>query len=257
MLQVANMTIREIALEAPLTTRVFEEFKIDYCCGGRVPFAEACEQAGIDPKILSGRLEQIMAESAGNTEFAEFSSQSDLVDHIVSKHHVFTRDEIARLTPLADKVCGKHGEHFPELLEIRDNFRKLGDELLFHMQKEEQVLFPYIKELEVAAEQNKPVNIPHFGTVQNPVRMMMFEHDAAGDILKAMRRLSNDYTTPPDSCPSFKGLYAGLEDLEKDLHRHIHLENNVLFPKAIAAETDIVMKEGAGSSAPCLAHALL
>lgn len=235
-MQFTNKTVREIALEAPLTTRVFEEFKIDYCCGGRVDFAEACQNAGVAPELVQQKLESVMRSTEPDAGSIENGSVTELVNHIVSTHHVFTRTELERLAPLMDKVARKHGDSHNELFEIKEKFQALNDELLPHLAKEEMVLFPYIKELDNARENSRSASTPHFGTVRNPVRMMMFEHDAAGELLRRMRELSSDYTPPEGACPSYGALYAGLEDLEKDLHRHIHLENNLLFEKAIEME---------------------
>lgn len=235
-MQFVNKTIRDIALEAPLTTRVFEEFKIDYCCGGRVSFVEACQNAGVDPQLVQKKLESVVSSGEPVSARIEQGSPTDLIDHIVRTHHVFTRDELIRLIALMGKVARKHGEAHPELFEMADKLDILNNELLPHMAKEEMVLFPYIVELDNATTRGRIAAPPYFGTVRNPVRMMMFEHDAAGDILRAMRNLSSDYAIPEGACPSFVALYAGLEDLEKDLHQHIHLENNVLFEKAIELE---------------------
>ena len=252
-MQVTNKTIREIALEAPLTTRVFEEFKIDYCCGGRVDFAEACVNAGVDPGSVQEKLESVLRSSKPANESIESSRPADLIDHIVKTHHVFTRAELGRLGPLMEKVARKHGDAHPELLEIQEKFNALNDDLLPHMAKEEMILFPYIKELDNASTTGQSATPPHFGTVRNPVRMMMFEHDVAGDLLRRMRSLSSDYAIPEGACPSFAALYAGLEDLEKDLHRHIHLENNVLFEQAIEMEgkTSDIVSECGGTNAGC------
>jgi regulator of cell morphogenesis and NO signaling len=241
MQEFATKTIREIALEAPLTTRVFEEFKIDFCCGGRVPFAEACEMAGVDPAVMTAKLEAAVEKAKTDGSYmSQKQSPSELIEYIVSTHHVFTRDELGRLLPLMNKVAGKHGENHPELFEIQRLLQELAADLMPHMQKEEMVLFPYIKQVEAATTRNMPIPLAHFGTVENPVRMMMFEHETAGDLLRQMRSLSSDYTTPDGACPSYKGLFAGIEDLERDLHRHIHLENNILFPDAIAAEKELL-----------------
>ena len=132
-----------------------------------------------------------------------------------------------------------HGENHPELLEIYVLFRELGADLETHMTKEERVLFPYVIRMEAAAKQQVPLFRPSFGTVANPVRLMMLEHDRAGELLKKIRRLSSDYATPADACVSYKTLYAALEELEKDLHQHIHLENNILFPKAVEMEPTV------------------
>ena len=163
-------------------------------------------------------------------------SQAELVTHIVEKHHAFTRDELERLEALLAKVCGVHGHNHPELFLIQDQFGKLRRDLEPHMLKEESVLFPYIIRMEDAATRNQPLPAPPFGTVRNPVRVMMAEHDAAGYILRRMREASSDYTVPADGCISYKTLYSALTELEVDLHQHIHLENNILFPRAIEEE---------------------
>ena len=230
-------TIREIALAAPATTRVFEEFKIDYCCGGRKKFADACFDAGIDPKILASRIDAVIHNQDGiDTDHPEDKKPSALIDYILAKHHIFTASEIERLTPLMAKVATRHGEHHPELSELQSVYGSLVDSLIPHMRKEESVLFPYIQQLESSHNANLSVPAPHFGTVQNPIRMMMADHDADGERLQRMRKITGDYTLPDDACPSFTALYAGLQDLESDLHRHIHLENNVLFPAAALLE---------------------
>ena len=238
-----DKTIREIALEAPLTIRVFENHKIDFCCGGRVPFTEACKKAGADPLTVLTELDQALASSSEANE-KEQKTAGELIEHIIRTHHDFTRSEIERLGPLADKVVSRHGENHPELAEIQKLFETLSDELLAHMQKEEMMLFPYIEKLERAATNNGVVPLAPFGTVNNPVRMMMFEHDQAGEMLREMRSLSADYTSPDGACPSYKGFYAGLEYLEADLHRHIHLENNLLFPQAVDLEKQIFAVAG-------------
>lgn len=241
MQEFTTKTIREIAVEFPATVRVFEEFKIDYCCGGRKPLSEVCESTGLDEKLVWGKIENAVkgvSETETNS-FPEHKKAAALIDYIIEKHHVFTRDEITRLNPLLDKVCRKHGDAHRELFGIQTAFRALSEELLTHMRKEEMVLFPYIKVLAAVVSTSIPIAEPHFKTVRNPVRMMMNEHDAAGDFLREMRDLSADYALPENACPSFGALYAGLEDLEKDLHRHIHLENNVLFPQAIELEEQV------------------
>jgi regulator of cell morphogenesis and NO signaling len=239
MQEFATKTIRDIALEAPLTTRVFEEFKIDFCCGGRVPFAQACEAAGVDPAVMTARLEAVIQGSPAGDEAREQRGPSELIEFIVSTHHAFTRDEFSRLLPLMNKVAMKHGENHPELIAIQKLFQELASDLMPHMRKEEVVLFPYIEQVEAAVDDRAAVPFAHFGTVENPVRMMMFEHETAGDLLRQIRELSKDFKAPDGACPSYAGLYAGMEDLEKDLHRHIHLENNILFPQAIEMEKQL------------------
>ena len=233
-----NTTVSELVLEMPAAARVFEKMGIDYCCGGQRSLADACANAGVEFRDL--QIELTLAGRAQPTEpNFQTTTLENLINHIVIKHHSFTRREIARLKALSDKVCMAHGENHPELLEIYVSFRELGADLETHMTKEERVLFPYVIRMEAAAKQQVPLFRPSFGTVANPVRLMMLEHDRAGELLKKIRRLSSDYATPADACVSYKTLYAALEELEKDLHQHIHLENNILFPKAVEMEPKV------------------
>ena len=226
-------TVRELAVEIPNATRVFEQFGIDYCCGGKKPLDEACRAANLSVQDVINALET--ATGPANHSVPS-DSLAELVDHIVKTHHKFTREEIARLEKLLEKVYSVHGKNHPELLAIRNTFHDLAQELTLHLMKEENVLFPYIIRLEEASLQNDPVLPPPFGSVQNPVRMMSQEHDSAGDALRQIRSASRDFSVPPDACISYRTLYQALEEFEADLHQHIHLENNVLFPRSIAME---------------------
>jgi regulator of cell morphogenesis and NO signaling len=233
-----NKTVRDVALELPQATRVFEKLKIDYCCGGDKPLGEACATAGVEV----ANLEQMLSEAAqtevqGNGLFdPQKATLSELVGYILDKHHVYTKEEMARLEPLIEKVIAAHGENHPELQGIGAFFQQLCADLKPHMFKEEQILFPYIIEMERSTVENRPAPFAPFGTVTNPIRMMMMEHDTAGDLLRELRALSSNYTVPPDGCISYQTLYRALEAFEQDLHQHIHLENNILFPRAIEME---------------------
>ena len=233
-----DKTVRDLALEMPQATRVLEKLKIDYCCGGDKPLGEACATAGIEVANLERMLEEAgQAEAQGNASLDfQQATLSELIGHILDKHHVYTKSEMARLEPLVDKVIGAHGENHPELREIGEVFQTLCADLKPHMFKEEQILFPYILEMEIASLQNRPAPLAPFGTVNNPVRMMMMEHETVGDILRELRALSSNYTVPADGCISYQTLYQALEAFEQDLHLHIHLENNILFPRAIELE---------------------
>lgn len=233
----STKTVKEYALEMPGATRIFEKLGIDYCCGGGKSLAEACARAGVAVDEVLGSLEQ--TERSNETLASEgwqTESLAELITHIVEKHHTFTRQELARLDALLAKVCSVHGRNHPELSRIRNQFQELSRELDPHMLKEERVLFPYIIQMEEAAKNNRTLPTPPFGTIRNPVRVMMAEHDAAGDILREMRALSSDYTVPEDACISYQTLYGALAALEADLHQHIHLENNILFPRAAEME---------------------
>ena len=231
-------TLRELVLEAPAAARVLEKLGLDYCCGGSQSLDQACRAANlpIDHVLDSLEAAQLATKPEGKDRDWQQEALADLVAHITSTHHKYTRSEIARLTPLLEKVCSVHGQNHPELHSIQTNFRGLVDELTTHMMKEEMMLFPYIVRMEESVIEKQPILPPPFGAVQNPVSMMMHEHDSAGDALRAMRKASGDYATPADACVSYQTLYKALAELEADLHQHIHLENNILFPRAIAME---------------------
>jgi regulator of cell morphogenesis and NO signaling len=236
-----NRTVRELALAMPDATRVFERLRIDYCCGGSHTLSDACRAAGVQIEDVVGLLEDGDRSPARDGSALDFQSLTlaELISHIVEKHHVFTTAEMARITALVEKVCGKHGENHPELLEVGALFARLCDELRPHMLKEERVLFPYVIALESAVAQRSPAPFAPFGTVSNPVRMLMSEHDVAGDLLRELRATTRDYAAPGDACMSYRTLYNALADLEADLHQHIHLENNVLFPRAVELEASL------------------
>lgn len=233
-----DMTVRDVAIELPQSTRLFEKLKIDYCCGGNRPLVEACASAGVKVENLMEMLNQATESATQNDGVLDFQNASlpQLIDHIVSTHHVFTKSEMNRLQALVDKVLNAHGGNHPELVQVAEIWYQLCADLKPHMFKEEQVLFPYITGMAEAADQNRPGPFAPFGTVNNPIRMMMMEHDTAGDLLREMRSLTSDYQTPPDACISYQTLYRAMEEFEKDLHQHIHLENNILFPKATQLE---------------------
>lgn len=227
-------TVRELVLENPAAARVFERFGIDYCCGGDKSLAEACAAAKVPASDVIAALESPGSGSAERDWSA--APLAELAQHIVEKHHTFTREEMKRLEPLLAKVVSVHGQNHPELLRVRGAFQELCQELSLHMMKEEQILFPYIAEMEAAATSHRPLPPAMFGTVQNPVRMMMLEHDSAGQALAEIREKTNAYALPPDACVSYQTLYRALREFEADLHQHIHLENNILFPRALKME---------------------
>lgn len=231
-------TVREFAVELPGATRVFEQLGIDYCCGGGRSLAEACAVAGIEIERTLTALAEAGQQTGATVAAAQFQTGTlkELIAHILETHHVFTRQEIARLDALLAKVCGVHGANHPELLRVQALFQELARDLTPHMLKEEQILFPYILRLEEAANGGQPAPRPPFGTVRNPVRMMMLEHDTAGELLRRIRRTSRDFNAPPDACISYQTLYGALAAFEADLHQHIHLENNLLFPRAVELE---------------------
>lgn len=228
-------TVRELALENPAATRVFERLHIDYCCGGGRSLDEACRVAGVEPERVIRALE---GEPAANVDDRDWSRATlgELVDSIRDTHHVYTRDAIARIPRLIEKVVAAHGANHPELRRVDAVFGGLAQELATHMMKEEMVLFPYVVRMEEAVLAGEPPLPAPFGTVRHPVRMMEHEHDSAGNALRELRALSNEYTAPADGCLTYQTLYGAMAEFEADLHRHIHLENNILFPRAVQME---------------------
>ena len=231
-------SVRELALEIPASTRVFEKLGIDYCCGGKKSLEEACRAANLNIHQVVASLEQLgqPAVASGKERNWHEEPLAVLIGHIQQTHHKYTREEIARLGPLFEKVCSVHGSNHPELLQVYEAFKGLAQELGPHLMKEEMILFPYIVRMEGAVTRKESVGPAPFGSVQNPVSMMEHEHDSAGNALRAMRQGSNGYSAPTNSCISYQTLYNALAAFETDLHQHIHLENNILFPRAVAME---------------------
>lgn len=230
-------TVGEIAAETPNATREFEKLGIDYCCGGSRTLGEVCAEAKISVDEVLARLEKSSAVTAsGDSKDWQNQPLADLIAHITSTHHVFVREECPRIEALTAKVVGVHGKNHPELLQVQAVFSALTEELRVHLMKEEQVLFPYLVRLEESFVAGEPAPPAMFGPVVNPVRMMMQEHDSAGDALRTFRSVTNDYSVPADACISYRTLYQALQGFEADLHQHIHLENNILFPRAVAME---------------------
>jgi regulator of cell morphogenesis and NO signaling len=233
-----DKTVGDVAVELPEATRVFEKLRIDYCCGGDQFLSEACANAGVQLADLERMLAEVQRaeQSADEIDFQR-TTLGELIAHIFNKHHVYTRNEIVRLGELFKKVVAAHGQNHSELFGLQQFFQDLCADLSPHMFKEEEILFPHILEMERLAVEKRPPHIAPFGTIINPIRMMMIEHDRAGDILRELRRVSSNYTVPADACISYQTLYRALEAFETDLHQHIHLENNILFPRALALET--------------------
>ena len=235
-----SKTVRELAVELPYAPRIFENLGIDYCCGGKRTLAEACAQSGIPVATVLERLATAEAAvqngDAGVAKNWAKGSTGELIDQILQRHHAYVREESPRLKQLFAKVASKHGEKHPELLRAQELFDSLAEELAVHLMKEEQILFPYILRMEESQISREPVPPSCFGTVRNPIAMMLSEHDNAGELLKQIRKETGDLKTPEDGCVSFQSLYRDLLAFEADLHQHIHLENNILFPRALAME---------------------
>jgi regulator of cell morphogenesis and NO signaling len=232
-------SLADVIRTVPGSERTLESFGLDYCCGGARTLAAACQDAGLDPstvlKVLQG------AEAQPAPDWASMAPGA-LVDHLEATHHAYLHAELPRLSALADKVTGAHGTRHPELVAIQQAYETIRADLEPHLAKEERVLFPMIR------EQDRATAPPQFhcGSLQNPISVMLSEHDNVGELLVTLRRLTHDYEAPADGCASYQALFEGLAGLEADTHLHVHKENNVLFPAVVAREEALAV----GSAQP-------
>jgi regulator of cell morphogenesis and NO signaling len=232
-----TQTVREIVQQHPAAVPVFEALGIDYCCGGSKSLEDACRKRNVPLGEVLANLASALVPRPGK-EDAQWmtSSLGELADHIVQQHHSYARRELGRLNALSEKVLLRHGNKYPELAQIRDRVNAMASEVLTHMLKEEQVLFPRLNTIEEAARNGTNPGPAFSGSLINPIRHMMEDHDDTGELLRSLRSLSYDYQSPEGACMSHQALYRGLAELERDLHQHIHLENNILFPRALEFE---------------------
>jgi len=230
-------TVGEIAAENPASVRVFQRLGIDFCCGGKLPLAEACQARGIVPGDLMAELEQAAAGRPADLRDWNAASFAELIDHIVSTHHAYMKSELPRLDAMLAKVLNAHGaNHGDSLVPLSRTFAGLREEIEGHLAKEEMVLFPMIRKMEAARAAGTAAPVNHCGSVNNPIHVMEHEHESAGRALESMRAVTGNYTLPEGACNTYRALFSGLEEMEADLHRHIHLENNILFPRAARLE---------------------
>lgn len=233
-------TLGEIVAKDLRKAQVFKKFGIDFCCGGKKTVKEACMEKGLDITKVEQELQQAdRLPAARPLPYGDWSL-SFLADYIVNSHHSYVLKTLPDLVAYATKVKNVHGDRHPELLRIHQLVEEINSELLAHMIKEEKVLFPYVKQLEAAAGQLQILPPAHFGTVQNPINMMEMEHEVVGKNLEEIRQLTHNYKLPEDACASYSLLYRLLDEFEEDLHLHIHLENNILFPKAVDLEKQFI-----------------
>ena len=232
----SNKTVGNIVADDYRTAGVFSQLGIDFCCKGNRTIDEVCTKKGIDKYALLEELERVTANN--NNQGIDFKSwELDLlIDYIEKKHHRYVEEKIPQLLSFLLKLEQVHGAQHPELFEIKKLFKRSADELTQHMKKEELMLFPFIKKMVEANRNNAPINNPGFGSVANPIAMMMEEHENEGERFEKIVELSNNYTPPADACNTYKVTYQMLQEFEADLHAHIHLENNILFPSAIVLQ---------------------
>jgi regulator of cell morphogenesis and NO signaling len=234
MIEFSTRTVGELAVEVPASIRVFEAWKIDYCCGGRTPLPEACATAGKSVDEFVARLTSAAVIPEDAARDWSGATLTAIASNIVKTYHDYTREELQTLTPLAAKVLGVHGERHPELAEVVTLIADVSADMLPHMLKEEQILFPYVNQLELGSAPT-----PFFGTVKNPVRHMMLDHDRVGELLARLRTITSDYTVPGNACFSYRELYRRLPEFEARTHEHIHIENNLYFLRAVQLEDQV------------------
>ena len=235
---IQTKTVADYVTENIKTAHIFKKHGIDFCCGGGVSIKKACEKNNVNFDELVNELNNLEKNTSYLNDYNKWELDF-LIDFIKNTHHKYVEENLTLLKQYGDKVANVHGPHYSELLEIKDLIHTVSDELTVHMKKEELILFPFIKKLVSAQRDGAKVEIPNFETVDNPIKMMEEDHDNAGDIFKRISKLTNTYKTPEGACNTFKALYAKLEEFEDDLHQHVHLENNILFPKAKAIEASL------------------
>ena len=228
-----NDSLADLVTTRPGLAARLDQLGLDYCCGGQRRLVDAVTEAGLD---LADVLDELVsADVAAETVDWAAMTPAVLVDHLEASHHTYLRDALPRLGALVDKVTAVHGERHPELAEVRAVFAELRADLEPHLLKEERILFPMIRELAAATE----APAFHCGSLVNPIRVMLAEHDTAGDLLARLRTLTGGYAVPDDGCASYQALYDGLAELEADTHLHVHKENNLLFPAVLATERSL------------------
>lgn len=232
-----SQVIGELVAQNYKTASVFKKFKIDFCCNGNRTIAEACERKNIDANVLINELINTEVHHEQNIDFNAWELDL-LADYIEKTHHRYVVAKIDEIKPYLNKVARVHGEHNPELKEIELLFNQSADELTQHLMKEENILFPFIRAMVNNKIEQKPLLVPHFGTVENPIAMMKHEHQNEGERFEKIAELSDNYNPPAHACNTYRVTFSLLKEFEDNLHQHIHLENNILFPKAIELEKE-------------------
>jgi regulator of cell morphogenesis and NO signaling len=234
----ANSKVGQIVVEDYRTAEVFKKFGIDFCCGGKKLLSKACTEKEINLQDVETALEAatVLSTQPSNDEFSQWPLDK-LADYIVNRHHTYVRESTPILLEFTAKIARVHGDGHPELLEIQELFTAIAEELQLHMQKEEHVLFPFVKNLVEAKENNMALSgVP---SIANPIGVMENDHEVVGKLMERIKTLSNNYVFPENACNSYRFTFAKLQEFENDLHQHIHLENNILFVKAQQIENEL------------------
>ncbi|MCX2837178.1 iron-sulfur cluster repair di-iron protein [Salinimicrobium sp. MT39] len=233
-----SKTVAEMVTENIKTAHIFKKHGIDFCCGGGISLDKACEKYNVDYNLLTQELLNVDQSNSRATNYNRWELDF-LTDHIINVHHAYVEENIPLLLQYSARVAQVHGSHYTELLEIKELVKEVAGELSAHLKKEELILFPFIKQMVRAKKENTQLPVAHFGSVDNPIKMMETEHEDAGELLRRIAKLSNNYTPPQGACNTYKAYYAKLEEFEQDLHQHVHLENNILFPKSLLLEKEL------------------
>lgn len=236
-------TIGEYVAKDFRTAAIFSKYGIDFCCKGNRTIEEACDKKEIDSNALLEQINTVLSTKNDSSIDFKLWPLDLLADYIEKTHHRYVEEKTQVILPFLDKLCKVHGANHPELFEVNELFKGCAGELAQHMKKEELILFPFIKKMVKATLTDELIDQPHFGTIKNPIAMMMEEHEAEGDRFVKIAALTNNYTPPADACNTYRVTFAMLEEFEQDLHKHIHLENNILFPKAAELEKEFSAQE--------------
>lgn len=233
-----DKTIGDYVAEDYRTAAVFKKHQIDFCCNGNRDVSEAAAKKKIDPEVIFRELEAVKTQSNTATDYAAWPLDL-LADYVEKRHHRYIEEKTPVISGFLEKLCKVHGGHHPELFEINEIFKASTGDMAKHMKKEELILFPFIAKMVKTKLAGTELTPAHFGSVGNPVQMMMEDHNVEGECFRKIAELSSDYTMPSDGCNTYRVTFAMLKEYEEDLHLHIHLENNILFPKAIELEEEL------------------
>ncbi len=235
-----KLTLSQIVTNNFRAAAIFEKYDLDFCCRGNKPIEQACTEKGINKEPIISELENLFTSTPAADAKYENWQLDFLSDYIINNHHTYVRNMIPIISAHAEKVAMVHGARHPEVIDVAKKFAVVYKDLKQHMMKEEEILFPYIKRIVTVKNNKAKPEPPYFGTVKNPIKMMEAEHEAAGDEMFEIRSITNGYNPPADACNTYKALYQELKDFEEDLHKHVHLENYILFPKSILLEEEIL-----------------
>lgn len=235
-------TLSQIVTQNLKAAQILENHNIDFCCGGDKTLGKACQEQNIPVESLKKDLEEAIKGTDSESTMIKNMNSSELSEYIIKRHHSYVRESIPQLTKYLEKICEVHGKNHPELFKVKEEFNKAAEALKEHMNKEEQVLFPYIHEMVKAKNENTKINAPSFGILENPINQMKEEHSIEGERFDKLAEITDNFKVPEDGCNTYAHTYNQLREFVSDLHKHIHLENNIIFPEAINLEKETIKK---------------